>query len=83
MRLYHYLRLALQEQYKKKGDELKENTLHQMKDSMATFKTRLEEFAAKHKNDIRKDPSFRAQFHKMCANIGVDPLASNKVSLLL
>jgi hypothetical protein len=30
------------------------------------------------RDDIRKDPSFRAQFHTMCANIGVDPLASNK-----
>ena len=30
------------------------------------------------REDIRKDPVFRAQFHTMCANIGVDPLASNK-----
>ena len=30
------------------------------------------------REDIRKDPAFRAQFHAMCANIGVDPLASNK-----
>ena len=29
-------------------------------------------------NDICKNPAFRAQFHEMCANIGVDPLASNK-----
>ena len=27
---------------------------------------------------MRKDPAFRAQFHAMCANVGVDPLASNK-----
>jgi hypothetical protein len=33
-----------------------------------------------HKSDIRQDPEFRAQFHQMCANIGVDPLSSNKVS---
>lgn len=30
------------------------------------------------RNDIRQDPVFRAQFHTMCANVGVDPLASNK-----
>ena len=30
------------------------------------------------REEIRKDPVFRAQFHTMCANIGVDPLASNK-----
>ena len=29
-------------------------------------------------NDIRKNPSFRSQFHEMCAKVGVDPLASNK-----
>lgn len=47
---------------------------------MALFKSSLEEFAHKHKKDIRQDPVFRAQFQTMCANIGVDPLASNKVS---
>lgn len=29
-------------------------------------------------NDIKKSPAFRAQFHTMCQNIGVDPLASRK-----
>lgn len=53
--------------------------LQQMKDQLVTFKSKLEEFAMKHKSDIRRDPVFRAQFHTMCANIGVDPLASNKV----
>lgn len=52
-----------------------------MKEQMALFKRNLEAFAAKHKADIRKDPVFRAQFHTMCANIGVDPLASNKVGV--
>lgn len=49
-----------------------------MREHMAQFKGKLEEFAAKHRSDIRKDAAFRAQFHAMCANIGVDPLASNK-----
>jgi len=30
------------------------------------------------REDVRRDPAFRAQFHAMCANVGVDPLASNK-----
>ena len=42
---------------------------------MDVFKKNLEEFAAKHKDDIRKDPQFRLQFQEMCASIGVDPLA--------
>nr|AEQ39062.1 putative vacuolar protein sorting-associated protein 22 [Wolffia arrhiza] len=49
-----------------------------MKEQLATFRTQLEEFARKYKNDIRKNPISRAQFHEMCANVGVDPLASNK-----
>ncbi|MEW5316935.1 MAG: hypothetical protein WDW38_008274 [Sanguina aurantia] len=66
------------EQYKLAGDEVKKSSLGAMKEQMALFKRNLEAFAAKHKADIRKDPVFRAQFHTMCANIGVDPLASNK-----
>jgi ESCRT-II complex subunit VPS22 len=54
-------------------------SLQQMKDQLSLFKSKLEEFALQHKADIRRDPVFRAQFHTMCANIGVDPLASNKV----
>nr|ABG73468.1 EAP30 family protein [Oryza brachyantha] len=49
-----------------------------MKEQLATFRTQLEDFARKHKNDIRKNPLFRQQFHEMCAKVGVDPLASNK-----
>lgn len=68
-----------QEQYRSTGEEVRRATLQQMKDQLALFKSKLEEFAIKHKADIRRDPVFRAQFHTMCANIGVDPLASNKV----
>ena len=46
-----------------------------MTKQMDVFKKNLEEFAAKHKDDIRKDPQFRLQFQEMCASIGVDPLA--------
>lgn len=49
-----------------------------MKEQLCLFRSKLEEFALQHKADIRRDPVFRAQFHTMCANIGVDPLASNK-----
>lgn len=42
---------------------------------METFKKHLEDFAASHKNDIKKDADFRGQFQQMCARIGVDPLA--------
>lgn len=70
----------MQEQFKSAGEEVRRAALQQMKDQLVTFKSKLEEFAMQHKADIRRDPVFRAQFHTMCANIGVDPLASNKVS---
>lgn len=47
----------------------------QMAKQMETFKVNLEEFATKHKDQIKKDPEFRVQFQEMCASIGVDPLA--------
>lgn len=46
-----------------------------MSKQLETFKTHLEEFASKHKQEIRKNPQFRVQFQEMCATIGVDPLA--------
>lgn len=66
------------EQFRTVGDEVKKSNLQAMKDQMSLFQTKLEEFALKHRAEIRRDPAFRAQFHMMCANIGVDPLASNK-----
>lgn len=45
---------------------------------MEKFREHLENFAAKHKNEIKKNPQFRKQFQEMCASIGVDPLASGK-----
>ncbi|RIB17035.1 hypothetical protein C2G38_1466134 [Gigaspora rosea] len=52
--------------------------MQQLRDQLQVFKTNLEEFARKYRKDIRKNPMFRARFQKMCSNIGVDPLASNK-----
>lgn len=47
----------------------------QMGKQLESFKTSLEDFAGKYKQDIRKNPEFRGHFQKMCARIGVDPLA--------
>lgn len=70
---------APQEQYRAAGEEVRRAGTAQMAEALALFRSKLEEFAFKHKAEIRADPVFRAQFHAMCANIGVDPLASNKV----
>jgi len=47
----------------------------QMGKQLESFKNYLEDFATKHKSDIKKNPEFRGHFQKMCARIGVDPLA--------
>ena len=67
-----------QEKYKDKGTELQETQLEQMSKQLEVFRINLEEFASKHKKEIRKNALFRRQFQEMCAAIGVDPLASGK-----
>lgn len=67
-----------QEKYRDKGNVLQENELEQLSKQLEEFRTNLEEFASKHKNEIKKDAQFRKQFQDMCALIGVDPLASSK-----
>lgn len=67
-----------QEKYKDKGTEIQENQFEQMSKQLEVFRTNLEEFATKHKKEIRKNAQFRRQFQEMCASIGVDPLASGK-----
>lgn len=67
-----------QEKYKDKGTEIQENQFEEMTRQLEVFRTNLEEFATKHRNEIKKNPQFRKQFQEMCASIGVDPLASGK-----
>nr|CAG4641878.1 EOG090X09XM [Eurycercus lamellatus] len=67
-----------QERFRDKGSELQESSFEQMFNQMENFRTNLEKFASKHRNEIKKDPNFRRQFQEMCASIGVDPLASSK-----
>ena len=45
---------------------------------MVSFRSSLESFAFKYKEEIRSNPLFRAQFHRMCQSAGVDPLACHK-----
>lgn len=66
------------EKYRDKGTELQESQFEQMTKQLDIFRENLEEFATKHKQEIRKNAQFRRQFQEMCAAIGVDPLASGK-----
>ncbi|KAK4278453.1 hypothetical protein QN277_016297 [Acacia crassicarpa] len=69
---------AARNQFRLVGENVAKVKTDMMKGQLATFRSQLEEFAHKHKHDIRKNPAFRSQFHEMCAKVGVDPLASNK-----
>nr|XP_022305169.1 vacuolar-sorting protein SNF8-like [Crassostrea virginica] len=68
-----------QARYKDKSNEIEQNQMAQMAKQMEKLKVNLEDFAAKHKEDILKDPGFRVSFQEMCASIGVDPLACKSV----
>lgn len=67
-----------EQKYRMLGQQVQEANVEIMRAQMATFKAALEQFATRHRDDIRRNPEFRQQFHVMCANIGVDPLVSNK-----
>lgn len=71
-------RSAVQAKFKDKGSEIATEQLAEMSSQMEVFRKNLEEFASKHKEEIRKNPQFRKQFQEMCSSIGVDPLASSK-----
>jgi len=67
-----------QKQFHDVGAQLEASQLEHIERQLALFKEKLEIFANKHKNQINKNPKFRAQFQTMCAKVGVDPLASRK-----
>lgn len=64
--------------YKSLGQHVQTVKLEHMRSQLAQFKASLEQFAIRHREEIKGSPQFRAQFHTMCTTVGVDPLASNK-----
>ncbi|KIY72953.1 winged helix DNA-binding domain-containing protein [Cylindrobasidium torrendii FP15055 ss-10] len=54
---------------------LSKTQVDHLQGQLAQFRTALAHFAAEHRDDIRRDPTFRHAFQQMCASIGVDPLA--------
>lgn len=66
--------------YNHLSSQLTAQQLTDLRSQLETFSNALRNFASAHRNDILKDPEFRGEFQRMCANIGVDPLAAQKVS---
>lgn len=67
-------------QYASHGTNLRTSNAAALETQLSVFRSLLQQFAQTHAKDIRSDPSFRAQFARMCTAIGVDPLASSASS---
>lgn len=63
--------------YASHGSSLRASNAQALETQLSVFRSVLQQFAQTHAKDIRSDPSFRAQFARMCTAIGVDPLASS------
>jgi ESCRT-II complex subunit VPS22 len=66
--------------YASHGSSLRATNAEALETQLSVFRTALQQFAQTHAKDIRSDPSFRAQFARMCTAIGVDPLSSSSSS---
>lgn len=67
-------------QFASHGTSLRTNNTQALETQLSVFRSLLQQFAQTHAKDIRSNPSFRAQFARMCAAIGVDPLTSSNNS---
>jgi ESCRT-II complex subunit VPS22 len=67
-------------QFASHGSSLRTANAEAFETQLAVFRSLLQQFAQTHAKDIRSNPSFRAQFARMCSAIGVDPLASSNSS---
>jgi ESCRT-II complex subunit VPS22 len=66
------------QEFSKAGEQIVNRQLETWKNQLQIMTDYLQDFALKHKKEIKTDPAFRNHFQKMCSSIGVDPLASNK-----
>lgn len=60
------------------GEDLSTQNAAELREQLETLREKIELFATQHREDINRDPKFRAQFNSMCSTIGVDPLQSSK-----
>lgn len=65
------------QQYASHGHTLRAEHLSSLSTQLEVFQSLLHQFSVTHAKEIRSNPSFRAEFARMCNAIGVDPLASS------
>lgn len=59
---YGSLRQTFQAKFKEKGGELATEQLSQLSQQLSSFTVKLEEFARKHREEIKRNPQFRRHF---------------------
>ncbi|KXL46679.1 hypothetical protein M433DRAFT_153468 [Acidomyces richmondensis BFW] len=67
------------DQYAKHGEQLRTSHAEALANQLSVFQAALHNFSLTHAKDIRSNPTFRAEFARMCNAIGVDPLAGSNV----
>lgn len=63
--------------YAAHGSNLKSANSASLQTQLSVFQELLHTFAVQHAADIKSNPTFRAEFARMCHAIGVDPLAGS------
>ncbi|KAL1897232.1 ESCRT II complex subunit Dot2 [Ceratocystis pirilliformis] len=64
-------------QFASHGSTLRTANAQALETQISVFRSLLQQFAQSHAKEIRSNPTFRAEFARMCAAIGVDPLAGS------
>ncbi|KAL4814895.1 EAP30/Vps36 family-domain-containing protein [Aspergillus spinulosporus] len=65
--------------YANHGANLRSSHTSSLQTQLSVFQTLLHNFALEHSSTIKSNPTFRAEFARMCNAIGVDPLAASNV----
>ncbi|RAL13702.1 ESCRT-II subunit protein SNF8 [Aspergillus homomorphus CBS 101889] len=65
--------------YANHGATLRSAHLASLQTQLSVFQSLLHTFAIEHGSKIKSNPTFRAEFARMCNAIGVDPLAGSNV----
>ena len=72
-------RTSLSESYASHGASIRSSHLNSLQTQLSVFQSLLHNFALQHADTIKSNPSFRAEFARMCNAIGVDPLAGSNM----
>ncbi|KAF2398382.1 EAP30 family protein [Trichodelitschia bisporula] len=71
---------AINNAYTNHGSTLRAAHVESLQTQLSVFQQLLHQFSITHGKGIRSNPTFRAEFARMCNAIGVDPLASSHTS---